>query len=237
MIARRGKPAHLWSDCGANFVGANREIRQALEQWNQAQVEDQLCQEGIQRHFNPPTSPHFRGAWERLVQSTIRALNSVAAEQRVTDETLLTFLAEVESLLNSRPLTHVSSGLQDKEALTPNHFLTGRANINLPIDVVTGRDLNSRKRWRLAQVMTNHFWKRWLREYLPSLTERRKWRRNVPNLAIGDLVLAVDENSPRGRWPLGRVTHVLPGDDGRVRATEVRTKGGTYVRPSRRPFR
>ena len=231
MIARRGKPAHLWSDCGTNFVGANREIRQALKQWNQAQVEDQLCQEGIQWHFNPPASPHFGGAWERLVQSAKRALNSVAAKQRVTDETLLTFLAEVESLLNGRPLTHVSSDPQDEETLTPNHFLTGRANINLPIDVVTDRDLNSRKRWRHAQVMTNHFWKRWLREYLPSLTERRKWRRNVPNLVIGDLVLVVDENSPRGSWPLRRVTRVLPGDDGRVRAAEVRTKSGTYVRP------
>lgn len=231
MIARRGKPAHLWSDCGTNFVGANRELRQALKQWNQSQIEDQLAQEGIQWHFNPPASPHFGGAWEKLVQSAKRALKAVAAKQLVTDETLLTFLAEVESLLNSRPLTHVSSDHQDEEALTPNHFLTGRANANLPVGVVSDRDLCSRKRWRHAQVMTNHFWKRWLREYVPSLTERRKWRRDAPNLAEGDVVLVVDENSPRGRWPLGRVVRALPGDDGNVRAAEVRTKSGTYVRP------
>lgn len=59
---------------------------------------------------------------------------------------LLTFLAEVESLLNSPPLTHVSSDPLDKEGLTTNHFLIGRTNINLPVDVVTDRELSSRKR-------------------------------------------------------------------------------------------
>ena len=75
------------------------------------------------------------------------------------------------------------------------------------------------------------FWKRWLREYLPALTERQKWTNDARNVCEGDLILVVDENSPRGCWPLGRVLRVLPGDDGRVRAAEVRTKSGTYIRP------
>lgn len=77
-------------------------------------------------------------------------------------------MAEAESLMNSRPLTHVSSDCNDLEALSPNHFLLGRANMNIPLDVVTDRDLCSRKRWKHAQVMANHFWERWLHEYLPS---------------------------------------------------------------------
>ena len=81
------------------------------------------------------------------------------------------------------------------------------------------------------QVMTQHFWKRWLREYLPALTERPKWKKEARNVCEGELVLVVDENSPRGFWPLGRVLTALPGDDGRVRAAEVRTKTGTYTQP------
>ena len=99
------------------------------------------------------------------------------------------------------------------------------------MDVVTNRDMSSRKRWRHAHVMTNHFWKRWLHEYVPSLTERQKWQRDERNFATGDMVLVVDKNVPRGRWSLGRITRVLPGDDGRVRAAEVRTKSRTYVSP------
>ncbi|KAK3735539.1 hypothetical protein QZH41_016119 [Actinostola sp. cb2023] len=209
MMARRGRPSHIWSDNGTNFVGAEKELRDGLKRLDKERIYDQLSQDGIQWHFNPPSSPHFGGIWERLVQSAKRALRVVAGKQCVTDETLLTFMAEVESLLNGRPLTHVSSDYRDEEALTPNHFLIGRASPNLPPDVVIDRDLCSRKRWKHAQVMANHFWKRWLREYLPSLTERRKWTTEARNVAKGDLVLIVDENAARGRWPLGRVVSAL----------------------------
>ena len=231
MVSRRGRPAHIWSDNGTNFVGAEREIQDALKRLNKQRITDELSQHGVQWHFNPPAAPHFGGVWERLVKSVKRALKAVAGNQRVTDETLLTFMAEAESLVNSRPLTHVSSDCNDLEALTPNHFLLGRANMNIPLDVVTDRDLCSRKRWKHAQVMANHFWERWLREYLPSLTVRPKWRRQSRDIAEGDLVLVVTDNLPRGRWPLARVTRVVHSDDGRVRSAEIKTKAGVYVRP------
>ena len=56
-------------------------------------------------------------------------------KQRV-NETLLTFMSEVESLMNGRPLAHASTDYRDEEALTPNHFLLGRGNPNFPPDVV-----------------------------------------------------------------------------------------------------
>ena len=120
----------------------------------------------------------------------------------------------------------------DEEALTPNHFLLGQRNPNFPPDVVSDKDLCSRRTWKHAQVMTQHFWKRWLREYLPALTERRKWRNEARNVCEGDLALVVYNKSPRGCWPLARVVRVFPGDDGRVRAAEVRTKSGVYTQPA-----
>ena len=131
MMARRGRPAHIWSDNGTNFVGADRELAEAMKHWNQVNITDQLSRDRIQWHFNPPASPHFGGAWERLVQSAKRALKAIAGNQCVNDETLLTFMAEVESLLNSRPITPVSSDPLDYEALIPNHFLLGRASLNI----------------------------------------------------------------------------------------------------------
>ena len=77
-------------------------------------------------------------------------------KQCVSDETLRTFMAEVESLMNGRPLTHVSTDYRDEEALTPNHFVLERANPNFPPDVVKDEDLCSRKRWKHKQVMTQH---------------------------------------------------------------------------------
>ena len=113
------------------------------------------------------------------MRSYKKALNGVLQNQVLTDEVLLAAITEVESLVNSRPLTEVSSDADDLEALTPNHFLIGRATPNLP------------KRWRQAQVITTHIWKRWLHKYLPGLTARKKWLQAVSNLKVGDLVLIV----------------------------------------------
>ena len=110
----------------------------------------------MQWHFNPRLRRTFGGAWERLVQSAKKALKAVVGKQCVNDEMLLTFMAEVESLMNGSPLTHVCTDYRDEEALTPNHILLGRANPNFPTDVVTDKDLSSRKRWKHAQVMTQH---------------------------------------------------------------------------------
>ena len=109
FIARKGKPTVIYSDNGTNFVGENRELQECLANWNQDKIARTLCQEGIQWVFNPPAAPHMGGVWERLVRSYKKALNAVLQNQVLTDEVLVTSTTEVESLVNSRPFTEVSS--------------------------------------------------------------------------------------------------------------------------------
>ena len=54
----------------------------------------------------------------------------------LTDEVLSTAITEVESLVNSRLSTDVSSDTNDLEDLTPNHFLIGRASPNLKSSLI-----------------------------------------------------------------------------------------------------
>ena len=82
---------------------------------------------------------------------------------------LNSIFAEVEWLVNSRPLTEVSSDVDDLAALTPNHFIIGRGTLKLPPGVFVEREISSHKRWHQAQVVATHIWNRWLREYLPCL--------------------------------------------------------------------
>ena len=231
LVARRGPPSDIYSDNGSNFVGADRKLKQSLQEWNQSQIADFLSQKEIQWHFNPPAASHFGGIWERLVQSCKKALKVVVHGQVVTDEVLETAFAETEALVNSRPLTEVSSSSSDLEAITPNHFLMSRANPVLPCGVFADKEISSKKRWRQTQVIINQVWVRWLREYLPTLTARRKWNQSTRNVKVGDLVLVVDEKTQRGDWPLARVIKIFPGKDDTVRVCEVKSKAGVYKKP------
>ena len=231
FMARRGPPSDVYSDNGTNFVGADRELKESLQEWNQSQIADFLSQKEIQWHFNPPSSPHFGGVWERLVQSCKKALKIVLHGQVVTDEVLGTAFAKTEALVNSRPLTEVSSSSSDLEAITPNHFLISRANPVLPCGVFADKEISSKKRWRQTQAIINQVWSRWLREYLPTLIARKKWNQSSRNAKVGDLVLIVDEKTQRGDWPLARIVKTFPRKDNTVRVCEVKTKAGVYKKP------
>lgn len=47
FIARRGQVQELRSDNGTNFVGAERELRRAMEQWNQEKISDAVSLKGV----------------------------------------------------------------------------------------------------------------------------------------------------------------------------------------------
>ena len=226
--ARRGNPKVIRSDNGTNFVGAERELREALQRLDQLKITNELSANSIEWKFNPPIAPWMGGAMESMVKLTKRALRSTMKDRMFTEESLHTLLLEVEATLNSRPLTSVSDDLNDFEALTPNHFLLGRASPNHPI--IT-EDSCLRRKWRQVQTSLNLFWSRWIKEYLPSLNERTKWRQDTRNMRSGDLVVIKDSSMLRHKWPLGRVVDVIPSSDGRTRVAVVkRSDGSTLTR-------
>ena len=110
-----------------------------------------------------------------------RILKVLLTEQLVTGETLLTTIAEVEAILNSRPITSNSDSPSDAEPLTPNHLLLLQCNRALPPGVFKEDDQYMRRRWRQVQHMANVFWRRWIKEYLPTLQKRQKWNFPQPN--------------------------------------------------------
>ena len=233
FVSRRGKPKEIFSDNGTNFKGAERELREALERWNQDKINDRLRQDEVQWHFNPPEASHQGGVWERMIRSVRKILRSLLSEQLVNDETLLTLMAEVERILNDRPITAQSDSPEDHEPLTPNKLLLLKGNVCLPLDIIAKNDVYN-KRWRAAQCLANAFWKRWIREYLPTLQYRQKWTKPYRNFAAGDLVLMVDDRVPRGKWPKALITEVYPDKHGIVRQVRLKTATNNLRRDVRK---
>jgi hypothetical protein len=221
------------SDNGTNFVGAERELREALEDLDQEKISNELTACGVRWIFNPPAAPWFGGAWEALVKSVKRALKVMLGNVLTVDEVFLTVIAEVEAMLNSRPLVYggSSDSPTDLSVITPNHFLHGRASSNVSPREFNQRDMSLRRRWRHSQFLANQFWCRWSNEYIPQLIKRRKWNVAHRNLHRGDLVLIVEKDVPRSHWRLGRVIAPIASEDGLIRSAEIATKTGTLTRP------
>ena len=192
LAARRGTPIHLYSDNGTNFHGAEKELREALKTIDNKKIGAYAKNKNINWHFNPASAPFMGGAWERLVRSVKTALYIILKEQAPKEEVLITVLAEIEYSINSRPLTYVSLDPRDGEALTPNHFLIGTSSGEVNLGRSDNADKCPKKQLKLAQSYADAFWKRWLREYLPSLIPRQKWTDDDDPIKIDDIVLIVD---------------------------------------------
>ncbi|KAL1269046.1 hypothetical protein QQF64_031335 [Cirrhinus molitorella] len=88
----------------------------------------------------------------------------------------------------------------------------------------------SRRHLRHSQLLAEHFWKHFLRYYLPDLQARHECKTEKKTLEIGNVVLIVDPQLPCALWPVGRVIQVFPGPDSRVQTASVDVKGRTYTR-------
>jgi len=64
------------------------------------------------------------------------------------------------------------------------------------------------------QVLANFIWRRFTKEYFPSLIEKKTWKEKKLNLKEGDVVLAAEPNKSRGVWLLGRIVSSHPGQEG-----------------------
>ncbi|KAK7896434.1 hypothetical protein WMY93_021759 [Mugilogobius chulae] len=231
FICRRGPVTTIRSDNGTNFVGAKKELKQALEAFNQSKIEKTFSQEGIMWNFNTPAASHQGGVWERLIRSVRSVLTSVVGQQTLDDEGLLTVFCEVEAILNDRPLTKVSDDPNDLEALTPNHILLLKGKPVLPPGLFEKSDIYIKRRWRQVQYIAELFWKRWTSEYLLVMQQRQKWTKAKRNLSPGDIVIIADATAPRGSWMMGRVLSTTSDSKGLVRSVRVQTKTSILERP------
>lgn len=235
FVGQYGAPSEIHSDNGTNFHGAKNELHQLYELFRQEPEVSriiQYCQiKEIEWHFIPPNAPEFGGLWEAAVKSTKTHLKRIVGNSVLTFEEMATVLREIQAVLNSRPLFTVSNDPRDPEVITPAHFFIGRPINAIPEPSIKETRTNRLSRWQHCQLMREHFWRVWSREYLLSLQPRKKNWTTTDNVKPGMVVLLQDRNRPPLLWKLGRITSVYPGPDNLVRAVDVFSEGTTYRRP------
>ncbi|XP_037942989.1 uncharacterized protein LOC119675843 [Teleopsis dalmanni] len=185
------------------------ERNQTVKPATQEQITKTCSNKGIAFHFIPPRAPHFGGLWEAAVKSAKYLLVRSVSTETLTYEELETVIIEIEAILNSRPLTPMSSNPNDLQALTPGHFLVGDA-LTAPVDATCEK---------MAGRVPN------------GLQVRNKWRKECKNVEENTLVILKEDNVQPLQWPLGRIMKTYKGNDGFIRVVDVKTATGILKRP------
>ncbi|XP_046961242.1 uncharacterized protein LOC124530918 [Vanessa cardui] len=230
FISRRGLPSDVFCDNGGCFRGARNQLAELYKlnssAAHQTLVQAYAAKEGIQFHFTPSYAPVFAGLAEAAVKSMKYHLKRIVLDAALTYEQLHTVLCQIEAVLNSRPILPLSEDVNDYCYLTPGHFLIGTALTMYPEVDISETKVNRLGFWQQCIQLQQRFWKAWYKYYLNTLQNRNKWCKSMPNVTVGALVLMREANVPPLAWPMARVVDVFPGNDGKVRALQLKTANG-----------
>ena len=137
-----------------------------------AESQSFLANRSIKWKFKTETASWWGSLYERLVGLVKRRLKKMIRNICLNAKELQTILTEIKATLNSRPLTHPCTDINDGSPLTSSHFLCRHRLLARPgteedsnyIPEESTKDLTRRAKYH--QKIMQAFWKQWQREYL-----------------------------------------------------------------------
>ena len=92
------------------------------------------------------------------------------------------------------------------------------------------KDIGSRRKWKVVESLSNIYWKRFIKQYIPSLNVK-KWNKVQRNVKVNGIVWLCDSNTPRSFSPLARGIKVHPSKDELVRSVTLKLPNTTLAQP------
>lgn len=131
------------------------------------------------------------GVYERLIKSVKLSLHKSLGKTIPSHDELLTVLAEIENLLNTRSLLYMESDSPSEKILRPIDFLRNEFEVLYPLDRLNDEqeypsflppEERSALRTKMEVVqalqsscrLTERFWRNWQTVYLSSLREKHQ---------------------------------------------------------------
>ena len=220
FVSRRGLPSHVYSDNAKTFLHAHKELINVYgpntPKWS----------------FSSPRSPWHGGWWERLVRSVKSALKKTLGLNYVDRIELETLLFEIESTINSRPLTYVGTS-SDRIVITPSHFLIGRNSCSKPNETDNPCEISPYdifERLNINNDFLRKFWTIWNKLYITNLPPIVRGFDKRCRIKVGSIVIVRDDTLPKLHWPVAIVEEIYPGTDGLTRIVRVKTAKGSFTR-------
>ncbi|XP_068245361.1 uncharacterized protein [Palaemon carinicauda] len=224
FTAVHGYPDTVHSDLGSQLVSASKELK-SDNNWNINEITEFGAKEGLKWKFNRSADAAWQnGVSEALIKSVKRSLSMLIGTTILTFSDLQTIFFEIANLMNERPIG-IKPGMDVELGtyLCPNDLLLGRASNKVPSGSWSTSG-DTKKRLNFIQNVVDTFWRKWQRDYFPTLIVRQKWHTDKRNVQPGDIVLIKDTNVVRGKWKMGQVVDTETGRDNKVRDVSIRYK-------------
>lgn len=225
FVARRGCPKQILSDNAPSLIMVESILHlntTTAQIQTDLTIQEFLTKHGITWKFIPAFGPWHGGVYESLIKSTKASLHKAIGRRILTEEHLRTVFAEAEGIVNTRPLTYISTD-EECPVLSPADFL----NVNPLVTPILADDefdpndsewnptLNNRdillRSWQHSQVILSKVWKMFQTSYLTSLQDRfqteHKQNRSLTQREpeINEIVLVKEPELPRCKWRLAKI--------------------------------
>ena len=226
MIARKGAPDKIVTDRGSQLVSAGLIIadKESPEKWDWQRVTRENSTSSWE--FVPVGSQHRNGLSEATVKVLKRSLSHALHPGVILGyDELVTLLARISYSINQRPLGLANTSqnsLQEDQLmpLTPNMILLGR-NSNESPALEYAEDQRFTARLGYVAAVETEWWKKWVKEVMPTLLPLPKWKKEQQNLMIGDIVMMWYEGNVKDNYRLAKICEVFPDEKGLVRTVRV----------------
>ena len=234
----KAPPKIIMTDNATNFTKSAKILKE-ISATNG--VIDEFNFKGIEWIFTPAYAPHFGGIYERMIGTLKKELVKLIGLAQLTYHELRNQLAEIEGLINTRPLIQVGK----LEVITPKHILTGRnqetediLNVLDVKQIMAEAQAARNSLPHLYQCLTKRraqFWHNFQQQYLDSIkfSKDATGKKNsglIPK--VSDLVI-IHSKDPRLQWRKAVVIEIFPSSDGQIRKCKVQTATGQTIRAVR----
>lgn len=98
-------------------------------------------------------------------------------------------------------LTQDRAHLRISRSKRPIDLLLGKREIITNPWSYINEEKVTRKQWKFSQTLADRFWKRWVAEYLPTLTKRTKWLKSGKPVQVGNRVVNIRGRQLETRTP------------------------------------
>ena len=162
------------------------------------------------------TSAHAQwqnGVSEALIKGVKKSLVIAIGDSILTFSQLQSSLFEIANIINQRPIgIKPSNDIDLGKYLCPNDLLLGRTTGHATC-YQTNHNPSFESILDFNDSIVNSFWKKWIRDFWPSLIIRQKWHFERRNLQVRDIVIFQDSNILKANWKLGEIIITNKGKD------------------------